>query len=116
MLAHVVDARFDYPEWTAQVSINASEQLTKFAQENLEGVASEMEGVSTEVFVTAGIPHRALLEKIKEDDVDLVIIATHGRKGLAHALLGSVSEKVVRAASCPVLSVRPSEWKDCGGV
>jgi nucleotide-binding universal stress UspA family protein len=68
-----------------------------------------MEGVDTEVFVTTGIPHRALTEKIKEDEVDLVVIATHGRKGLAHALLGSVSEKIVRAASCPVLTVRPSE-------
>ncbi len=109
VLAHVVDARFDYPEWTAQVSMNASEQLTKSAQEDLEGVASEMEGVNTEVFVTGGRPHRALTEKLKEDDVDLVVIATHGRRGLAHALLGSVSEKVVRAASCPVLTVRPSE-------
>lgn len=108
VLAHVVDVRFDYPEWTAQVTMNASEHLSQSAQENLEGVASEMEGVNTEVFVTTGIPHRALADKIKEDGVDLVVIATHGRKGLAYALLGSVAEKVVRAASCPVLTVRPS--------
>ncbi len=108
VLAHVVDTRFDYPEWTAQVSVNASEQLTNAAQEDLEGLASEMAGVNTEVYVTTGTPHRALIEKIKEDSIDLVIIATHGRKGLAHALLGSVTEKVVRAASCPVLTVRPS--------
>jgi nucleotide-binding universal stress UspA family protein len=39
--------------------------------------------------------------------VDLIVMATHGRTGLSHALMGSVTEKVVRKASCPVLSIRP---------
>jgi nucleotide-binding universal stress UspA family protein len=43
----------------------------------------------------------------KEQDVDLIVIGTHGRSGLTHVLLGSVAEKVVRKASCPVLTVRP---------
>jgi nucleotide-binding universal stress UspA family protein len=43
-----------------------------------------------------------------ETKADLVVIGTHGRRGLAHALLGSVAEKVVRAAPCPVLTVRGS--------
>ena len=109
VLAHVVDARFDYPEWTAQVAMNTSEQLAKSAEENLKSVAEGMEGLETEIVVTKGIPHRILIEKTKENDIDLVIIATHGRKGLAHALLGSVTEKVVRSAGCPVLTIRPSE-------
>ena len=109
VLAHVVDARFDYPEWTAQVAMNTSEHLAKSAEEHLKSVAEGMEGVETEIFVTKGIPHSTLIEKTKENDIDLVIIATHGRKGLAHALLGSVAEKVVRSAACPVLTVRPGE-------
>ena len=109
VLAHVVDARFDYPEWTAQVAMNTSEHLAAAAGEQLKGVASEMEGVETEIFVAKGVPHRTLTDKTKESDIDLVILATHGRKGLAHALLGSVTEKVIRSAGCPVLTVRPSD-------
>ena len=108
ILAHVVDTRFDYPEWTAQVAINNSAFLAKSARENLEKVASEVEGVPTEVFVTVGNPYRVLNEKIKEESIDLVVMPTHGRKGITHALLGSVAEKMVRTAGCPVLTMRPS--------
>jgi nucleotide-binding universal stress UspA family protein len=44
----------------------------------------------------------------REGSFDLIVIATHGRTGLKHALLGSVAEKVVRKAPCPVLTVRPA--------
>jgi nucleotide-binding universal stress UspA family protein len=42
----------------------------------------------------------------REKDIDLIVIGTHGRTGLAHMLIGSVAEKVVRKAPCPVLSVK----------
>jgi nucleotide-binding universal stress UspA family protein len=108
-LAHVVDARFDYPEWTAQVAINNSQELAKSAEMNLEKAAAELDGIETEIYVTIGVPHRALNEKIKEDNIDLVVMPTHGRKGIAHALLGSVSEKMVRTSACPVMIVRPTK-------
>ena len=44
--------------------------------------------------------------------VDLIVIGTHGRGGLSHALLGSVAEKVVRKAPCPVLTVQPADALD----
>lgn len=52
----------------------------------------------------------AFLEIIRygrEHDIDLIVMGTHGRSGLAHALIGSVAERVVRKAPCPVLTVRP---------
>jgi nucleotide-binding universal stress UspA family protein len=47
----------------------------------------------------------------KERDIDLIVVGTHGRGGLAHVLLGSVAEKVVRKAPCPVLTVRTSDHR-----
>jgi nucleotide-binding universal stress UspA family protein len=47
----------------------------------------------------------------READISLIAIATHGRTGLRHALFGSVAEKVVRKAPCPVLSIRPRDHK-----
>jgi nucleotide-binding universal stress UspA family protein len=43
----------------------------------------------------------------RQHDIDLIVLATHGRTGLAHAIIGSVAESVVRTAPCPVLTVRP---------
>ncbi len=54
----------------------------------------------------AGYPAITILDYIDENDVDLVTIATHGRTGLDRLLLGSVAEKVVRRASCPVFTVK----------
>ena len=52
-----------------------------------------------------GLPWGTILETIKELEVDLVVMGTHGRHGVGHALLGSVAEKVVRLATVPVLTV-----------
>ncbi len=106
-LAHIVDTRFDYPEWTAQVAMNNSEHLMKAATENLDRAAKEMSGIKTKTHISVGVPHRTLVDATEKGQVDLVVIPTHGRKGIAHALLGSVTERVVRGAHCPVLVVRP---------
>ena len=56
-----------------------------------------------------GPPFVEIVRYAKESEIDLVVLSTHGRSGLAHVLLGSVAERVVRKAPCPVLTVRPSE-------
>ena len=72
------------------------------------------EGKNVANVVRATVPGTPFLEIIryaKEHDVDLIVMGTHGRSGLAHVLLGSVAERVVRKAPCPVLSVRPEGHK-----
>jgi nucleotide-binding universal stress UspA family protein len=59
-----------------------------------------------EVQVAAGHPAEAIVRMAQELEVDLIIMATHGRTGLSHILLGSVAEHVVRHAPCAVLTVR----------
>lgn len=53
-----------------------------------------------------GSPREEIIRYAREREIDLIVIATHGRTGLPHALLGSVAESVVRTAPCPVLTVR----------
>ncbi|MGH7127051.1 MAG: universal stress protein [Planctomycetaceae bacterium] len=55
-----------------------------------------------------GPPFVEIIRYARDQDVDLIVLGTHGRSGLVHVLLGSVAEKVVRKAPCPVLTVRPS--------
>jgi len=57
--------------------------------------------------VVSGVPFLEIVNYANAENIDLIVIGTHGRTGLAHALMGSTAEKVVRKASCPVLSVRP---------
>jgi len=61
-----------------------------------------------EATVAAGHPAETIVHVAQERGADLIVMGTHGRTGLRHAILGSVAEKVVRLAPCPVLTVRQS--------
>jgi nucleotide-binding universal stress UspA family protein len=63
-------------------------------------------GVDCEHLFVRGEPVEVILDTIKKQEVDLIVMPTHGRTGLARLLMGSVAEKVVRLASCPVLVVK----------
>lgn len=54
-----------------------------------------------------GVPATEIVRYAREKGCDLIVMGTHGRTGVKHALLGSIAEKVVRSAECPVLTVRP---------
>ena len=57
--------------------------------------------------VVEGSPKAEIIAYARKHNIDLIVLATHGRTGLAHVLMGSVAESVVRTAPCPVLTVRP---------
>ena len=57
----------------------------------------------------AGAPERLIIELAKQKHADLIVMGTHGRRGLSHLLLGSVAERVVRTAECPVMTVQQTD-------
>lgn len=59
--------------------------------------------------VHVGQPVQAIIDYAKEHEIDLIVIGTHGHTGLSRMLLGSIAEKVVRLAACPVLTVHPKD-------
>jgi nucleotide-binding universal stress UspA family protein len=66
-----------------------------------------LEGIKYQIHVAAAAPRalaRAVVAVASEIDADLIVMKTHGRKGLSHLILGSVAEEVVRGAPCPVLT------------
>ena len=87
------------------------EQFVTAARTALENVVAKLKlpGIAIHPEVAEGVPYEEILRLARERDVDLIVMGTHGHTGLAHVLLGSVSEKVVRRAPCPVLTVRPHE-------
>ena len=73
-------------------------------QQTLEQVQKAVPETSS--MLKNGMPWAGILEAIESQAPDLVVMGTHGRRGLSHALLGSVAEKVVRLSPVPVLTVR----------
>jgi len=59
-----------------------------------------------------GLPASAILSVAKEEDVDLIVMSSHGRTGLGRLLMGSVAEEVMRKAACPVMVVKPTAKAD----
>lgn len=67
---------------------------------------------SMKIEIQFGSPVREIIHAAEELQADLIVMSTHGRTGLRHVLMGSVAEKVVRFAKCPVLSVKPEEVRE----
>jgi universal stress protein A len=61
--------------------------------------------VKLRALMQVGMPYQAIVDAAKQLKADLIIMATHGRTGMSHLLLGSVAERVVRLAGCPVLTL-----------
>jgi nucleotide-binding universal stress UspA family protein/CBS domain-containing protein len=87
------------------------------AQAKLKEIAREhLTGVKYELLSPMGEPLPTVLKAERETCADLVVLATHGRRGFSHFFLGSVAELVVRESTCPVLTVRPiGQNKKCVG-
>jgi nucleotide-binding universal stress UspA family protein len=77
------------------------------AREKLEEIATRIEGVSHRIYARHGLIWTNLAGIIVENEVDLIVVGTHGRTGLGKLLLGSVAENILRHAPCPVLTIGP---------
>ncbi|MGH7296698.1 MAG: universal stress protein [Polyangiaceae bacterium] len=83
-------------------------ELERAARATLEGVAvrARRKGVEVGVELRQGSPWVEILAFAEQSRPDLIVMGTHGRKGFTRMLLGSVTDRVLRAAPCPVLAVR----------
>lgn len=77
------------------------------ARQNLADVSAKVldEGVTARLEVRMGSPAQEILQFANEEEVDAILIATHGHTGLKHIVFGSVAQRVVRRAKCPVVTI-----------
>ena len=87
------------------------DDLERQATTDLAQLIPEAEAAGAEVarLVTVGTPYRKIIDTAEAEQVDLIVMATAGRTGFSHLIMGSIAERVVRTASCPVLTIRPRE-------
>jgi nucleotide-binding universal stress UspA family protein len=85
------------------------ESQARWAEDRLAARADALtkDGIPTRWRRRVGIVHETICEVAREERADYIVIGTHGRSGIARAMLGSVADRVVRTAPCPVVTVRP---------
>lgn len=108
-LMHVLDIRvydINNPD-LYDINIVDEETLAKLRERLLRCVTEDTRGkIAVEALIIQGVPFAEIIKASKEYKIDLIVIGTHGRTGISHAIMGSVAEKVVRKAPCPVLTIR----------
>ncbi|RLM63431.1 universal stress protein [Halorubrum sp. Atlit-8R] len=105
---YVVDgAAYSSLEAGAEVVVEALESEGEEATTRVAEAAADA-GVECVTSVTSGTAYRSIHSYVDDHDIDVVVMGTHGRKGIDRYLLGSVTERVVRTSDVPVLTVRQS--------
>ncbi|MEP6934641.1 MAG: universal stress protein [Nitrospirota bacterium] len=91
-----------------QVNQQYLADLLKTASSHLVDLKGRVErrGIAVTTRVATGIPSEEVITAARAEDSDLIVVGTRGKTGLAHVLLGSTAERVIRGAPCPVLTVR----------
>ena len=111
---HIVQSVYTVLGTEAYISVlpDLQRDVEDAARVRLEALLSDEDRTAlhaTAVIRTSGAPAAAIVEYAHDAKIDLIIMGTHGRGAVAHMLMGSVAERVVRTAPCPVLTVRHPE-------
>jgi universal stress protein A len=110
-LLHVVTdpnaTGFLTPEMYVPASVDAQETFLRTGRERLERLSATLKGrLPVTIDVRIGEVAQEIHTLVRTQKVDLLVMGTHGRRGLAHLLIGSVAEQMLRTAPCPVLTMR----------
>jgi len=114
---HVIDQRWEEQARDAFAAIgqDAIQTVRQGYEEEARRILQEVAdvaaqaGIAVETRIVTGLPFEEIVRVGRELPADIIIMGTHGRTGVSHALLGSVAENVVRNSPCPVLVVRLEE-------
>lgn len=115
ILMHTIQAPSHYEvAYNYELALNPEEigeKRQKAADKKINEIAQKIreEGVEVETLITLGSPFVDIVSTARKQEVDLVILSTHGWGFIKHVLMGSTAERVVRKAPCPVLTVRKEE-------
>ena len=101
------------PSIDTGVMSRIAEEQRLLAQKELDKIVARLRdgGLKARSLLRVGAPFLEIINAAQTENADLIVMGTHGRSGLAHVLLGSVAERVVQKAPCPVLTIRHPDRK-----
>lgn len=113
-LMHVLDSRKSEEAEGVSELLSIDEKGLSDLKDKLEkSVPEEIRAeIKCEALVCPGIPFDEIVRVAKDKSIDLIVMGTHGRRGLSHVMLGSIAEKVIRDAPCPVMIVKYQETQN----
>lgn len=103
LLRYGPEVAFAIPDFQADLDRKAAEALDALV------TADDRRTLQVVTALESGRPANVIAEYAKRKSIDVIVVGTHGRGGVQHLLMGSVAERVVRTAPCPVLTVRAHE-------
>lgn len=115
VLFHVVEMVHNYGPDTEMITRPGTEQpmmkrryYAEQAEADLAPLAAELtkEGIAVRVVIRSGAPVEEIREYVRDHPVDAIVMGTHGRTGVRHLIVGSVTEQIVRTSPVPVLTIR----------
>lgn len=94
------------------------EEMETDAQQRMQALLNRVHqaGLQGEIVIVHNVPFQAIIDTAIDNGADLIVMGTHGRTGLTHVLMGSVAERVVRLAPCPVLVTRGTTAADTASI
>ncbi len=111
MLLHVINEPVDlrgfyvphisFEQLEKEIEEGAGRMMDEFCQARLRD-----SGLEYRTLIATGIPYEEINRAAEQEGASLIVLGTHGRKGLDHIIFGSTAERVVRSAPCPVLTIR----------
>lgn len=108
---HVAEPAYPANHWYVPHIGDDAETLSAIIAREVETARARLEeqltatGTEAKMMIRVGRPAGVIVEVARDLGFDLLVLGTHGRKGIEHVILGSVAERVVRSATCPVLTV-----------
>ncbi|APS00219.1 universal stress protein [Pajaroellobacter abortibovis] len=102
---------FSFPDGAVVATVDIISKLTNSANNALQKSAQQIaqKGIAIEALLREGPPAEEVNRAVAEVEADLIVIGTHGRRGIARALLGSVAEKIIHISSRPVLVIHEAK-------
>jgi len=112
ILLHVLEPVSYGLDFTLALPTSRGQQREAIA-ERLAGIITALDAVKvkSEYLIRGGLPNDSILDAARTQSADMIVMGTHGRRGLAHAFYGSVAESVLRKSHCPVLTVRSPKFR-----
>jgi universal stress protein A len=112
LVYHVVESEADW--FREREDLNPATALVPKQRQRLRefiraNCADLLGDVEVQEIVELGVPYKKIIQKAAKEGADLIVVSTHGRTGRDQFMVGSVAQRVVARAPCPVLSLRPSK-------
>jgi universal stress protein A len=99
------------PPYLTNLPQDFDQRVREAAEKKLEGFRAEVErqGIAAEMHLSRSFPSDAIMQTAHEIDADMIVMGTRGLTGVKHVLLGSVAERTIRIAPCPVVTVKADD-------